>query len=257
MVHLGKIAPAIIVAYLLGKTWSHLLPHILLMTRRQIRTSHNRCFYYGPFNMSHVPRAKGHLLPFGNDMTHDVNGIFVPHHLSDEDYLQSMAVLQSPIRRRPHRRHHHQHELVTPTLPNIPPVDLTASSFFSVYSRPVAFLTKGTLNDATVLKVQKSGCYVLGLFARFPDDSVQILGRWDPGHGEDISTATIYDGETGPSLQSIMFVFNCSDLSERYVQEVIVNNEREIDVPHFMWDTLHQVRCFLCNALPYCLPISL
>lgn len=92
---------------------------------------------------------------------------------------------------------------------------------------------------------QRDGDRVRGLFARFKDDTIRVLGGWDPSKIRDDASATIFLADTDARLESITFVMSHlphpNSEKEPFVQDIIINCGGEIDQPCFKWERLHEV----------------
>jgi hypothetical protein len=92
---------------------------------------------------------------------------------------------------------------------------------------------------------QKEGGRVRGLRARFWDDSIQVLGCWDPSKGPDAFT-TIYSADTDVKLESVAFVMchlkSIYPQPNQIVKEIVVNGDYNMDQANiFIWERLAEV----------------
>ncbi|CAH0053966.1 unnamed protein product [Clonostachys solani] len=88
---------------------------------------------------------------------------------------------------------------------NCPVFDHIDPQSFMKQQASYVFLSKANLLQLKLLQLQKLGDRCRGLLIHRLDDSIDILGQWDPALASTIST--LYHTENGAALESITFVY--------------------------------------------------
>lgn len=113
--------------------------------------------------------------------------------------------------------------------------DIERSSFVHIHAG-VAFLSKANLCNFKTLKLQRIGPRCTGLLIHRLDDSIDILGQWDPSRVDTITTLHCQDKRAPPDM--ITFVYSDdTNPRRRYIKDILMGDCETTD-------TFFQWRCF-------------
>ncbi|KAG9250974.1 uncharacterized protein F5Z01DRAFT_753116 [Emericellopsis atlantica] len=212
-----------------------------------MRTTLGRYLCFSPYFLGPSDEFPSAVLLYGNESTHRATGLFfdalnsyisVPFY---DDISPSMGVIQEPRSR-------------DMTSPPETPISLCHSlphiwkDEVSTVNPSGAIFSKAALAGVQEIVQQKEGDRVRGLRARFQDDTIRVLGAWDPSKSPDAFN-TIFSADSDVKLESITFVMGQNQGRYSYmhqvVREIVVNRGCEMDQANvFTWERLDEEVCW-------------